>query len=89
MNDNNEQNASLTQEVRGMVEELLQQSQQSIEFQNDDSLVMSGRLSSLQVVELATILENRYGLDFAAAGFDQYDFDSVDSIVALIKTHRE
>ena len=51
------------------------------------SLVISGRLQSLDVVELAMWLEREYHLDFAKHGFNQYDFDSVSSIFSIITPH--
>jgi acyl carrier protein len=52
---------------------------------DSDSLVLSGRLSSLDVVDVLTFLEDE--LDFAMdpRQFDQANFDSVDAIVALLE----
>jgi acyl carrier protein len=55
----------------------------------NDSLVMSGRLSSLKVVELAVWLEKNYQIDFSDETFDVFDFDSVGSIINLIKRKQE
>ena len=72
------------QQVREIVGALLEEQGDTRPFGDKESLVLSRRLSSLQVVELATILEKRYGLDYAKIGFNQYDFDTVESIAALI-----
>ena len=50
-----------------------------------DSLVLLGRLSSLDVVNLLTFLEDE--LDFAIdpRRFDLANFDSVDTIVAMVE----
>jgi acyl carrier protein len=55
----------------------------------NDSLVMSGRLSSLKVVELAVWLEKNYQIYFSDETFDVFDFDSVGSIINLIKRKQE
>ena len=49
-----------------------------------DSLVMSGRLDSVDTLDLVVFLEEKYGVDFADRGFDKNDLDSLDSIMALI-----
>lgn len=75
----------LRQRIRAMVRQQLARVEVEPRFGDDDSLVLSGRLDSLKVVDLAAQLEEHYGLDFAAAGFNQYDFDSVNAIAALVE----
>lgn len=67
-----------------MVTSLLQQRGDVSPFGDSDSLVMSGRLESIAVVDLAAFLEERFGVDFARIGFDQEDFETVDRIVAVV-----
>lgn len=71
-------------EIRNQVQKLLLAQGDSLPFSNQDSLVMSRRLSSLQLIELATFLEKKYEINFAAVGFNPHDFDSVDHIMALL-----
>jgi acyl carrier protein len=52
---------------------------------DDESLVFTGRLSSVDVVEIAAFLEQEFGVDFAARGFDQNDFDSIAKMAALVR----
>jgi acyl carrier protein len=75
--------------VRAMIHTVLAEVEDNPEFRDDDSLVLSRRLSSLQVVELASQLEQAYQLDFAELGFNQYDFDSVNSILALLQRNEK
>jgi acyl carrier protein len=75
----------LTQQVRLIVSRILESVESDPQFDNDESLVLSRRISSLQVVEMATLLEQQFQLDFARVGFDQYAFDSVNAIVALLQ----
>lgn len=49
-----------------------------------DSLVLSGRIDSIGVMEIAGLLEQTFGVDFARRGFDPAEIDSVSSIVSLI-----
>ncbi len=76
--------ADITKNIRESILTLLSQNETNPQLNNDDSLVVSRRLDSLQIVELASQLEAQYGIDFATRGFDQYDFDSVESIVAMV-----
>jgi acyl carrier protein len=68
-------------EIRNKIQQLLQDHST---FTDNDSLVTSGRLNSLKIVELASWIELQYGIDFGEKGFNIYDFDTVSSIVALI-----
>lgn len=80
---------TISQELKNEIRNHLEESLGTATFSDEDSLVLSGRLSSLQVVNLAAKLEEKYNLDFAANGFNQYDFDSVNSILQLIESANE
>ncbi len=54
----------------------------------DDSLVRSGLIDSLVVVQIVLYLENTYGIDFAALGFDPDRLASMGSILDLIEEAR-
>jgi acyl carrier protein len=49
-------------------------------------LLLGGRLQSLDAVEIVVFLEEKFGPDFAATGFDQEKIDTVDAIASLIET---
>jgi acyl carrier protein len=53
---------------------------------DDDSLLLSGRLQSIDAVEIVLFLEENFGIDFAAIGFDKDQIDSVDAIYSLTQT---
>ena len=55
-----------------------------ITFADDDSLVVSGRLSSLDIVNILVSLEETCGLVVNADEFDPIKFDTVDSIIELL-----
>ena len=52
-----DEKAMLTQQVRSIVNQILETVEQDPTLDNDESLVLSRRLSSLQVVEVASLLE--------------------------------
>jgi len=54
-------------------------------FTDSTSFFLSGRLSSVDAVELVVFLEEKYGIDFAEIGFDQSQIDSVEAIGSLLR----
>jgi len=70
--------------VRDFIKQLLAQRGDRKPFSDDSSLFHSGRLSSLDAVELVVLLEEKFAIDFAETGFDQNLIDSIDSIAALL-----
>ena len=54
-------------------------------FADDDSLVLSGRLSSLDVVDVLMFLEGTFNFSMDPNDFDQAKFDTVNRIVALVE----
>ena len=50
---------------------------------DQDSLLLSGRLQSIDAVEIVVFLEENFGIDFAKIGFDREQIDSIDAIHAL------
>ena len=70
--------------VREFLESLLRRKGDMNPFADTDSLVLSGRLDSLDVLEIVVFLENRYAFDFGDRPFDQQLVDSVHEITDLI-----
>jgi acyl carrier protein len=48
-------------------------------------LLLSGRLQSIDAVEIVVFLEENFGIDFAQIGFDRDQIDSIDAIYALVQ----
>jgi acyl carrier protein len=71
--------------VRGRITEVLRDHMGDTDpFTDSDSLVLSGRLDSLGVVNLLLFLEEDFALSIDPSDFDQATFDSVHSVVALL-----
>ncbi|HWW18659.1 MAG TPA: hypothetical protein VNY81_08575 [Candidatus Saccharimonadales bacterium] len=51
----------------------------------DSPLFSNARLQSIDGIQVALFLEERFGVDFASMGFEQEKIDTVDSICALIE----
>jgi len=75
-------------DVRTLIRDLFDKKGDTRAFGDGDSLILSGRLESIDALEIAFFLEERYGVDFAQIGFDQNQLDSVDEIVSLIDASR-
>ena len=72
--------------IRSFLEEILNDKGDSSGFTDQQLLVTEGRLTSLDVMTIVVFLEENYGIDFSDRPFDQNEFDSVDSITALVDT---
>ena len=77
---------SVRERVREYVQKVLKENKDDTAPVGDtDSLVLSGRLSSLDVVDVLTFLEGEFGFAMDPNDFDQAKFDTVDSIVAMLE----
>jgi hypothetical protein len=74
--------------VRQCIENLLAKRSDKKGFSDADSLFLSGRLQSVDAVEVVLFAEEEWGVDFAKIGFDMSVIDSVDCILAL-REHAE
>jgi acyl carrier protein len=70
-------------EIRGFLKKLLHSKGDTQPFTDTTSLFLSGRLASIDAVELVVLLEEQFGIDFAEIGFDQSQIDSIEAIQSL------
>jgi acyl carrier protein len=73
-------------EIREFVQGLLANSGDEGALADSDSLLFSGRLQSIDAVEIVVFLEENFGIDFAQVGFDKERIDSIDAICALTQS---
>jgi len=73
-------------EIHEFVQELLTDSGDDEPLADSDSLLLSGRLQSIDAVEIVVFLEENFGIDFGEIGFDKDQMDSIDAIYALTQT---
>jgi len=71
--------------IRQFMQRLLVQKGDQRPFADSDSLLLSGRLQSVDAVELVLFLEEQWGIDFAEIGFDETQIDTVDAVDALVQ----
>lgn len=79
MMDNNRR-----EKIRQMIHVVLGKGEDVIHIADDDRLVSTGLLNSLQIVNLANMLEKTYGVDFSTLGFNVYYFETIISIEELM-----
>ena len=72
--------------IRNFLKKILNDKGDSSSFTDQQLLVTEGRLTSLDVMMIVVFLEENYGIDFSDRPFDQNEFDSVESITALVDT---
>lgn len=72
-------------EIREFVQSLLTRIGDDGPLDDRDSLLLSGRLQSIDAVEILVFLEGDFGIDFAQIGFDNEHIDSIDAIYALVQ----
>jgi acyl carrier protein len=73
-------------QIHAFLQKLLEDKGDQQPFADDDSMLLSGRLQSIDAVEIVVFLEENFAIDFADIGFDQEQLDSVDAICSLIQT---
>ena len=65
--------------------EILQADRKGITLGDDDSIIKSGLVNSIAVVDIINYLEKNFGLDIADSEIQIDDFDSVNSICRMLE----
>ena len=73
-------------DIREFVQSLLIKNGDNEPLTDQESLLLSGRLQSIDAVEIVLFLEENFGIDFAEIGFDREQIDSIDAIHAPTQT---
>jgi acyl carrier protein len=55
-----------------------------VPFNDDDSLLLTGRIDSINVLEIVGFLARQFGYEISEDAFDPGLFDSVEAIVRLV-----
>ena len=53
-------------------------------FSDEDTLVTSGLLDSMDVITIVLFLEESFGLDLEVSDFDGDNFDTIDGICSMV-----
>ena len=71
------------QAIREFLSRLLAGKGDTMGFADSDSLIVSGRLESIDVLDIVVFLEKNYRVDFGEQDFDQTTLDTVNNMVAV------
>ena len=71
------------QAIREFLRKLLAGKGDTMGFADSDSLIVSGRLESIDVLDIVVFLEKNYRVDFGEQDFDQTTLDTVNNMVAV------
>lgn len=71
-------------ELRKQIKDLLVGKGDEEDFANDEMLITGGRLQSIDVIELVNFFEEEYDVDFGVHPFDPDDFESIETMLALL-----
>jgi acyl carrier protein len=72
------------QMIRDFLENLFAQKKDVRPFADDTSLILGGRLDSIDTVELLLFLETTFGAKFSNDGFRREQLDTLNAIVAIV-----
>ena len=74
--------------IRDFVSQLLAEHGHTETINDDESLILSGFLDSLAVVNIVVFLEQQYSIDLSELYFDQTSFDSIELIIEFVKENQ-
>ncbi len=74
--------------IRDFVSQRLAEHGHTETINDDASLILSGFLDSLAVVQIVVFLEQQYSIDLSDLYFDQTTFDTIDQIVEFIRENQ-
>ena len=75
--------SSVAEVIRAELEDILRPKGHVGRIGDDDLLITSGLLDSMDVVRVVKFLEKRFGVDLSERGFKLSDFDRITDIVRL------
>jgi acyl carrier protein len=75
--------------IREHLTALLRDQNDKAAFTDTTSLISTGRLDSMAVIQLVGYLETEFGVDFTAIEFDPQRFDTVTSLIGMVDEWRQ
>ena len=72
------------EKIRGFVQDILDHRGDTQPLGDQESLLQSGRLDSINLLEIVAFLEQEFHFDISGLDFDPALFDTLDSLAALV-----
>jgi acyl carrier protein len=74
--------------LRAFVTELLESKGDTTPFDDAEPLATSGRLDSLEIIQLVGFMEDSFGVDFGQVDFNRAHFDSIAAMSEFLSRCR-
>jgi acyl carrier protein len=71
-------------EIHAYIAEILEQKDDKEALTDSSSLLITGRIDSMDVVDIFLFLEKKFGVRIDSARFKKTQVDSVDALAALV-----
>ena len=71
--------------IRQFIKGLLEMKGASSDVSDTESLLTSGLIDSMDVMQTVLFLEENFGVDFSVRPFNPDDFDSIESINQMVQ----
>ena len=71
------------EKIYAFIRTMLEERGEEPQVGDNDSLVLSGLLDSLAIMEIVVFMEEEFGMDFSEFEFDQNKFDTINSIYSI------
>lgn len=72
--------------IRDYIKSLLELKGESSDVTDNEPLLPSGLIDSMDVVQTVLFLEENFGVDFSVTPFNPDDFESIESIDRLVRS---
>ena len=79
----------MTMEVRRIILDILQEMHEDVDYENEKALVTDKVLDSFDLVSLVSELADAFDIDIKAKDFVEENFNSIDSLVNMVKRLQE
>lgn len=73
--------------MRERVKKILEKTMPSIDFESSNKLYDDGIIDSLTLLTIVSVLGNEFGIEIDFEDLDASNFNSIDSITALVEKH--
>lgn len=81
---NNKYTNNVNTGIYNFIKLILENNDDFDELSTQDSLIESGRLASINIIEIIALLEAEYDIDFSEVSFDLDNFETIDLLLELV-----
>lgn len=89
MYDSKQMNKEKKMDVRAKVLEILQELDDSVDYEHEDKLIDERKVDSFGMIGLIGDMEDTFDIEIDPSDMVNDNFNSLDAIVAMIKRHMD